>query len=98
MSWTVMKMDERGQKEKALSSEFEIEGFDNLDSGKFKLIKYLDPYGDSTFGRTQFDDLTSDLKQLEKSGRVKTKQMHELIGLINECKHDVHTYLKFLGD
>ena len=98
MGWTVIKIDEHGQEEKKLSSDFEIRNFDNLDPGDFKLIKYLDPYGDSTFGRTQFDDLTSDLRQLEKLGQVNKKQMGELLGLIYECKKDVHTYLKFFGD
>ena len=98
MGWTVVKIDEEGQEEKKLSDEFDIMNFDNLDLGQFKLIKYLDPYGDSTFGSRQFDDLIADLKQLEKTGQIRTKQMSELLGLINECKSEVHTYLKFYGD
>ncbi len=51
----VIKIDGQGQEEIILSDEFDITNFDNLDSGQFKLIKYLDPYGNSTFGgdRTQ---------------------------------------------
>lgn len=98
MRWTVVKIDEEGREEQKLSDEFDIINFDNLDLGQFKLIKYLDPYGDTTFGRRQFDDLIEDLKQLEKAQQVKPEQMGELLGLINECKNEVHTYLKFYGD
>ena len=98
MKWTVIKIDEEGREQKKLSEEFDIINFGNLDLGQFKLIKYLDPYGDSTFGSRQFDDLIADLRQLENTGQVKPKQMGELLGLINECKNEVHTYLKFYGD
>ena len=98
MGWTVIKIDEDGREEKKLSDEFHIINFDNLDFGQFKLIKYLDPYGDSTFGSRQFDDLIADLRELEKTGQLIPKQMAELLELINECKSEVHTYLKFYGD
>ena len=98
MGWSVIKIDEQGKGEKKLSDEFDITDFANLDLREFKLIKYLDPYGDSTFGSSQFDDLVSDLKQLEKNGRVKPEQIKELLGLISQCKSEVHTYLKFYGD
>ena len=98
MGWTVVKIDEEGREEKKLSDELDIDGFDTLDFKRFKLIKYLDPYGDATFNSRQLDDLLTDLRELEKNGRLKTKLLTELEGLVSECKSDVHSYLKFFGD
>lgn len=98
MAWTVIKIDEQGREEKKLSDEFEILNFDGFDLSQFKVIKYLDPYGDMTFGSRQFDDLLADLRQLEKMNRVESKQITEPLELINECKNQVYTYIKFYGD
>lgn len=98
MGWTVVKIDEQGREEKKLSDELDIDGFDTLNVNKFKLIKYLDPYGDATFNSLQLDDLLTDLRELEKNGRLKTKLLTELTGLVSECKSEVHSYLKFFGD
>ena len=98
MSWAVLKFSGQGKEEKKLSDEFVIKDFDRLDIKNFRAIKFLDPYGDTTIGSKQFDDLIADLRQLEKKGQIKSDQMNEIVGLINECKRELNSYLKFFGD
>lgn len=98
MGWTVIKINKEGREEKKLSGELDIDGFETLDSNRFKLIKYLDPYGDTTFNSRQLDDLLTDFRELEKNGRLKTNLLTELEGLVSECKSDIHSDLKFFGD
>lgn len=95
MGWTVAKIDEQGREEKKLSDELDIDRFDSLDTKKFKLIKYLDPYGDTTYNSRQLDDLLTDLRELERNGRLKSKLLTELERLVAECTSDVHSCLKF---
>ena len=98
MSWTIFKIDENDNIEKVLQNEFVIENWNSLNIDKFKLIKYLDLYGDTVFNTLQFDDLIKDLKELKNLDITDLKILNELIQLINECKKDTHSYLKFCGD
>jgi hypothetical protein len=98
MSWTVYKIGEDGSLEKGLQNEFIIENWNSLNLDKFKLIKYLDQYGDTVFNSLQLDDLINDLRDLEKMKIKISKNLNELIQIILECKKDTHSYIKFFGD
>lgn len=98
MGWTVVKFNGQGKQDKKLSVEFEIKDIHNVDLKNFRTIKLLDPYGDYSIGAKQFDDLTKDLKELEKNKQVNQKLLIELVGLIDECKSEPNSYLKFFGD
>ena len=66
------------------------------DLNRFKLLKYLDPYGDTIFNQLQMDDLIQDIQYL-----VKTEQnslLNEVLLLAERCKSEPHTYLSFYGD
>ena len=68
----------------------------NTDLESFKLLRYLDAYGDTIFNRTQIDDLITDLKRLDKL--VASPTIAQVIELAERCKDKVHTYLCFNGD
>ena len=63
---------------------------------KSKLIKYLDPYGDTTFNSLQMNDLISDLKKLNEINNDGI--IEKIIDLAFKCKIEPHTYLTFYGD
>jgi hypothetical protein len=98
MSWTVIKEDENGNSEEQLSEEFHISGTDILYSSNFRVIKYLDPYGDTTFNAIMFDDLITDLTELKTHRPYSAFIIDKIIQLATSCKNDVHSYLKFYGD
>jgi|GEM_PF-3247477 hypothetical protein len=98
MGWTVIKINESGKEEKKLSTEFEINNWDNLDLKQFRVAKYLDPYGDMTVNSRQFDDLKFDLRTIDNLGLTNQKILEELLKLIEDCKKEPHSYLKFYGD
>ena len=63
MGWTVILEDARKEVISSLDREFHIALRDNLKD--YKLLCYLDPYGDTFFNRLQIDDLIEDLRHLE---------------------------------
>lgn len=78
----------------SLGGEFNTGFWDSLDN--FKLLRYLDAYGDTVFNRLQMDDLIQDLRDLRK---IESNPLVDEILLLAElCKKKVHTYLVFYGD
>ena len=66
------------------------------DLSRFKLLKYLDPYGDAIFNKLQMDDLIQDFQHLVKTGN--DSLIEEILLLAERCKAEPHTYLSFYGD
>lgn len=98
MSWTVVLEDEKRKKVDSLSCEFTIKLFHEIiKCNEFFLIKYLDPYGDTSFNNLQMDDLIIDLKHLVKLG-YNNNLIDEVVFLANKCKDQPHLFLTFYGD
>ena len=55
MSWTVIVEGESGEPIKRLPDEFWLSHTNVLCDGSFKLLHYLDPYGDTTFNALMFE-------------------------------------------
>jgi len=97
MAWTVILEDEN--KTQISSGDVELISqliFDPSNIKKFKLLKYLDPYGDTIFNHLQMDDLISDLKVIQEINH--NNDIEKIINLANECKIGLHVYLVFYGD
>lgn len=96
-NWDIVLEDENG--EELNYSVITLRMDDNiLHEHHFRLIKYLDPAGDTTFNRFMMDDLLADLAALEKTATANSKEINEIIYLANQCKKEAHTYLTFYGD
>ena len=93
MSWTVILENESKLPIFSLSEEFTIM---KKSEYKFKLLQYLDAYGDTIFNYLQMDDLISDLILLKND--EENLLINELITLSNKCRTERHTYLVFYGD
>lgn len=94
MSWKVILQGENKNILFLLNNEFHVSL--NVKSNSFKLLSYLDPYGDTIFNNLQMKDLIEDLqllKQLENNPLIE-----EIIFLAKRCKIEHHTYLVFYGD
>ena len=98
MGWTIVIEDENGSAKKTMPEEFILLNDDLLNSEKFRVLKYLDPYGDTTFNAFMFEDLIKDLKDLIKLIPAAKKQIEVIISYAKECDGEIHTYLKFYGD
>lgn len=97
MGCSVCLEDEDGQEIEAIHEQF---CFDHakLDMQSFRLLKYLDPYGNTTFNRSMIDGLIADLKDLEKLQPDTLRLVYYITEMAKKCKGEVHTYLKFYGD
>lgn len=96
MGLTVVLEDEK----QAVISSTEVELtdllFDQLDKDSFKLIKYLDKYGDTVFNHLQIADLVSDLEKIQQ---IKyNSKITLIIELARKCEQEQHTSLTFYGD
>jgi hypothetical protein len=63
-------------------------------------LKFIDPYGDTTFNQLQIPVLIEELKSLLPSypkGK-KRQEIEAMISFIEKAKDKVHTYIKFYGD
>lgn len=98
MAWTIILEDENKEQLHAVSEELDFDALKNESKKQlFKLLKYLDPYGDTTFNTTQIDDLLDDLNVLISQDGDKDL-IDEIIALATKCKNEPHTYLTFYGD
>lgn len=98
MGWTIIKEDENGNAKRKLPNEFHLSNIDILYNGNFKILKYIDPYGDTTINANMFTDLISDLQNLKLKLPDDTEQINGVIEIATESKEEVHTYLKFYGN
>ena len=84
MAWTVVLEDEN--KTTISFLDFEVNSqliFESLNGKPFKLLKYLDPYGNTIFNRLQMDDLISDLNIIQE---INQNNIEKVIALAIECK------------
>ena len=98
MTWTIILENENKEQLYAVSEELDSETLkDESKRQSFKLLKYLDPYGDTTFNNIQITDLLDDLEVL-KGYDGDENLFDEIIDLATKCKNEPHTYLTFYGD
>lgn len=96
MAWTVILENEDREKIDSLDSELEFPSVILKQDGT-KLLKYLDPYGDTIFNRNQMNDLLSDLSVALRHEPTNSV-INEVIQLANRCASEPHLYLSFYGD
>ena len=61
-------------------------------------LRFVDPYGDTTFNAAQVDVLANELQAVAKADGPACDQARSLLVFI-ECIPDrLHRYLKFIGD
>ena len=92
MAWTVILENENKETIKRIGSEIIITRPLHL----FKLLRYLDPYGDTIFNNKQMEDLIGDLQILQQDHY--TPLLDEVIEICLTCKTSAHTYVAFYGD
>jgi hypothetical protein len=97
MGLTIILEGEDGRQVHALEGELYCTSQD-LYENDFKILKYVDLYGNTTFNRMQLDDLIDDLSSLEIRLPMQSSFIKEVIELAKSSKERVHTYLKFYGD
>lgn len=98
MSWTVIKEDFKGNAENNLKDEFTLSNTEILHNGQFRILKYLDPYGDTTLNIQMITDLILDLLELKTHLPNDINQIDKVIELATSCLDKPHTFLKFYGD
>ena len=98
MGWTVIINDEDGNAKKTMPGEFILSDEKVLNKESFRLLKYVNPYGDTTFNAFMFEDLIKDLIELKALLPMEKEQIDIVISYAKECDEEIHSYLKFYGD
>jgi hypothetical protein len=94
MAWTVILEDESKNIISSLDSEFSVPSTSIFI--KLRLLRYLDPFGDTTFNHIQMDDLIKDLEEIKNV--ADDLLINKIQQLAISCKSNPHTYLTFYGD
>ena len=63
---------------------------------KSRSLRFIDPFGDTTFNQIQVESLVSEIEAWAKDDS--DPGIQRLLDFVNEKRGDVHTYLKFIGD
>lgn len=66
----------------------------------FACLRFVDPYGDTTFNRAQSEALVAELERIR--AKATAQREHELLDgikrLAQRCQSEPHLYVKFYGD
>jgi hypothetical protein len=92
MSWTVRIEDENGNLKKEMPNELMFSDIQMLYNKQFRLLRYIDPFGDTTFNALMFNDLIADLTELRELLPKDKEQIDTIINYAKECSNSVHTY------
>jgi hypothetical protein len=70
------------------------------DDRSYVCLRFVDPYGDTTFNRPQMPDLLLELDRIKAKARSEEDRQFimQIIKLAQRCQREVHTYIKFYGD
>jgi hypothetical protein len=95
---TVLRVDEDGHPE----AEFSDSPIDELlaslapDSGC--CLRFIDPYGDTTFNCLQLPVLAEELRAAAKSMPALSQRIDALAEFVESAAAMTHSYIKFVGD
>jgi len=102
-----MGLDVRRETEKG-EQEDEVLDSDNILPGllnrcrdrEWRLIQYIDPYGDTVFNQLQIPRLLEELHSLMPLAESESerKLLSAVLDLVGRTRNEAHTYIKFYGD
>jgi hypothetical protein len=66
----------------------------------YRLLHYVDPYGDTVFNVAQMADLLEDvaLALTRTSNSIEQRGLHRLRAIAERCRDGTHMYVWFIGD
>lgn len=78
-------------------------GFERLlpyEDRSFRLLCYVNPYGDTVFNTVQMADLLMDLERLAALDPkpIETRGLDRLRVIAERCRREPHAYVWFIGD
>ena len=94
MGWSIVLESEEKVEISLVKTELHIKKIEKLK--EFKLLRYLDPFGDITFNRLQMPDLIEDLQMLKEYEN--NSLIDEILNLAERCQNEQHSYITFYGD
>ena len=64
------------------------------------ILRFIDPYGDTVLNQAQLDQLLSELesRRTEIADLGVRHALDKLLQFLRPCSHQVHTYVKVIGD
>jgi hypothetical protein len=96
MSWAVRLQDERGKP--VINYDAGID-FDLVEAvADHKLLRYVEPYGDTVFNCRQMDDFIEGWNLIRPKTAEQKQEWEKVLQMAVKCKDEHHLYLKFIGD
>lgn len=71
-----------------------------LEHGAGACLRFIDPYGDTTFNQKQIPILVEELKTAIDRAADNEAKVHgrRVLALIEKAEQEPHVYIKFIGD
>src|SRR6187200_68234 len=66
--------------------------------GDSACLRFIDPYGDTTFNSMQVAVLEKELSALSATAGEAAEQARSLLQFVKQFEKRLHSYLKFIGD
>jgi hypothetical protein len=63
-------------------------------------LRFIDPYGDTTFNQSQVEVLIEELRNIRQQSKDRELNdlLDALLGFVAQAHGQIHTYVKFIGD
>jgi hypothetical protein len=61
-------------------------------------LRFIDPYGDTTFNQSQLRVLIEELRNLRVTESEAIEVLESLLRFLQSALNQVHVYVKFIGD
>jgi len=91
---------EKGERLQSMDEFHEILELVERAFTKLSILKWIDPYGDTTFNQVQIREVEQELSVLKEvaESSVEHSSLAKFEELVRFCRSGVHRYLKFYGD
>ena len=63
-------------------------------------VRFIDPYGDTTFNQAQVEFLIDELRAIRQqyTDHDLTELLDAVLAFVAQARGNIHTYIKFIGD
>ncbi|PYX90983.1 MAG: hypothetical protein DMG67_11675 [Acidobacteria bacterium] len=97
MPWSVRLQDEKGRP--VLDRDVVFDGPLPVDEESYRLLCYVDPYGDTVFNNSQMKTFLFEWDRIkDELSAAQIDAWKQVREFAMQCANGVHLYLKFIGD
>jgi len=95
---TILRVDENGRAQEEFADAALLAELLERAANTNHCLRFIDPYGDTTFNRLQLPVLAQELRDAASSSPDLQERTQSLAAFLESAAAAVHTYVIFVGD